>query len=132
MTKVLTKSTVKSTVGKSTVKKANTNASNEIYKCDECPRKFFKKPRYEAHKRKHMGLKQWQCDLCEKAFEKSFTLQWHIKSKHFDQTEGKPEFICGINDCGKTYAVKVSEYFCFFLDYYTIFTRFSLLIVRFC
>lgn len=109
VTKVPTKTTAKPTVKKSNVRKISPSASNEIYKCKECPRKFFKEARYEAHKRKHMGLKQWQCELCEKAFEKSFTLKLHMKSKHFDKSEGKPEFICGINDCGKTYAVKVSE-----------------------
>lgn len=87
--------------------KATPSALN--YSCDLCPMKFFKKERYDAHQRKHQGLKQWQCQHCEKAYEKWFNLKVHIRVKHPEKTDEKPEFICGINNCGKKYIVKVSR-----------------------
>lgn len=58
--------------------------------------------------RKHSGLKQWQCEHCEKAFEKYTSLKSHIAVKHYDEAEGKPEFICDVDGCGKTYSLKVN------------------------
>lgn len=79
------------------------------YACDLCPKKFIKKTRYEAHKRKHQGLKQWQCQHCDKGFGKSYTLKVHMAAKHYDEAEGKPEFICDYDGCGKIYNMKVSR-----------------------
>lgn len=80
-----------------------------LINCDVCSKKFFKKHRYDAHMRKHLGLKQWKCDHCEKAFEKYTSMKSHIAVKHYDEAEGKPEFICDVDGCGKTYSLKVNS-----------------------
>lgn len=75
--------------------------------CDICSKKFFKKHRYDAHMRKHLGLKQWKCDHCDRAFEKYTSLTLHITANH---TEGeKPVFACDVDGCDKSYSMKVSN-----------------------
>lgn len=97
-----------------TKKSSNTEkakSTEAFISCELCPKKFFKKHRYEAHKRKHLGLKQWKCEHCENAFEKYTTLKTHMEVKHFDESKGKPEYICDINGCGKSYSQKVRNRF---------------------
>lgn len=88
-------------------KKPGSISNEPIYSCDVCPAKFFKKHRYEAHMRKHQGLKQWKCDHCDKEFEKYSSLKSHITAKH-DESEAKPAFVCDVEGCGKSYSLKVS------------------------
>lgn len=81
----------------------------------------------------HQGLKQWACGEknCDKAFKKYSSLRSHAATHHLSGSNlTKPEFICGVNDCGKIYSLKVNcfynsffankskylyEEFCFFL-----------------
>lgn len=79
--------------------------------CDKCPRKFFVQHRYDAHMRRHNGLKGFKCEHCDKAFQKSCTLKAHVEVHHWDESKGKPEYICGIDDCGKKYSRKVRTSF---------------------
>lgn len=57
--------------------------------------------------RRHMGLKAWACEHCDKAFQKTNTLKAHIEAHHYDESKGKPEYICDYEGCGKIYNRKV-------------------------
>lgn len=57
--------------------------------------------------RRHIGLKAFQCDHCDKAFQKLSTLKSHTEVNHFDESKGKPEYVCDVEDCGKIYNRKV-------------------------
>lgn len=66
--------------------------------------------------RRHNGLKAYQCEHCDKEFQKYYTLKEHMAISHFDQTKGdRPAYICDVDGCGKEYARKVS------IDYITHF-----------
>lgn len=56
--------------------------------------------------RKHLGLKQWKCDHCDRAFEKYTSLTLHVAAKHYGDGE-KPIFTCDIDGCDKSYTMKV-------------------------
>lgn len=58
--------------------------------------------------RKHRGLKQWPCEHCDKEFQKQSSLKNHIAANHYESND-KPEFICDVNDCGKSYSLKVKK-----------------------
>lgn len=81
--------------------------SDNRYVCDRCPRTFFKKPLYDAHMRRHKGLKAFKCEHCDREFQTSQNFRRHMAAKHYDESEGRPEFICGFDECGKTYDTKV-------------------------
>lgn len=51
----------------------------------------------------------FQCQHCDKAFQKYSTLKSHIGVAHYDESKGKPEFICDVDGCGKTYSIRVSS-----------------------
>lgn len=76
-----------------------------------CDKKFTKQHRYDAHMRKHQGLKQWVCEEkdCDKAFNKYSSLRTHIAVQHYDESSGmiRPEFVCDVDGCDKTYTQKV-------------------------
>lgn len=59
--------------------------------------------------RQHQGLEQWPCQYCGKGYKTLAALQMHITVKHADETGERPEFICGIDDCGKKYTLKVRQ-----------------------
>lgn len=83
-------------------------SKDPIYACDKCPLKFFREYRYNAHVRRiHMGLKAYKCEHCDAEFQKLGTLKSHTAAKHYDESEGKPEFICDYEGCGKSYTRKV-------------------------
>lgn len=86
-------------------------ANEPIYACTKCPRKFFKEYRYEAHMRRHSGLKAYKCEQCDREFQKMGTLKAHVAAKHYDETKGKPEYICDVDGCGKIYSIKVRTQF---------------------
>lgn len=86
-----------------------TKAKYIEFECDVCPKKFVKKHRYEAHKRTHLGLKQWKCEHCDKEFTKYYTLCTHMKARHYDESSGPPKYVCDIEGCGKVYSIKVSR-----------------------
>lgn len=57
--------------------------------------------------RRHMGLKAYQCEHCDKEFQKAATLRSHMEAKHYDESKGKPEYMCDVDGCGKIYTIKV-------------------------
>lgn len=81
--------------------------NDTIYACEKCPRRFFKEYRYEAHLRHHLGYKGFLCKHCNMEFKKADTFNVHMEAKHYDATQGKPEYICDFDRCGKKYARKV-------------------------
>lgn len=81
-----------------------------IHACDKCPQTFFKLDRYNAHMRRHMGLKAYKCDECDKEFQNSYSLQTHKETFHFDESKGQPKYTCEVDGCGKTYTRKVFEW----------------------
>lgn len=90
------------------------NQNEPTFKCDQCSQRFFKQSRYDAHMRRHMGLKAWECkhfmengELCDKSFQKLSSLKAHIEANHYDESKGKPEYICDYDGCGKVYDRKV-------------------------
>lgn len=94
-----------------------TEKNCNYFVCDICSMKFIKKYRYEAHLRTHSGKNPWKCDQCTKSFKKQYTLKLHISTSHYNESDGKPKYICDI--CGNTYSRKVSFdnfffFFCFF------------------
>lgn len=94
----------------------DTNKSIETetkFTCNICPARFVKEHRYEAHMRTHTGKKPWDCKQCDRAFAKFSTLKYHLAAYHYDGSEGKPEFICDVAGCGKSYTQKVCEIFYF-------------------
>lgn len=89
-----------------------------------CGRMFYKKHVLEGHLRKHCGLKviskfsisiikikeqistqAFQCDLCEKGFEKRNRLLNHRKDHHQDDNAAGParQFQCDYSHCTKSY-----------------------------
>lgn len=77
------------------------------YACDKCPMRFIKKSLYDAHVRRHMGLKAFKCEHCDEEFQTAFNFKTHMEVNHYDKSNGKPEYICGVDECGKTYNRKV-------------------------
>lgn len=75
--------------------------------CDKCPQTFFKLDRYNAHMRRHMGLKAYKCDKCNKEFQNSYSLKTHMETFHFDESKGQPKYTCEVDGCDKTYTRKV-------------------------
>lgn len=90
-----------------TMVESSDDSEIQIISCDICSKKFFKMHRYEAHLRTHAGKKPYQCDHCDKEFIKYFTWKEHLATKHCPVPREKPTFVCGINECGKTYSIKV-------------------------
>lgn len=81
-------------------------------KCIMCDKVFFKQHRYDGHIRMHKGLKQFKCDECGKEFCKWNSLKRHKSVRHVAEGETRAEFICGVNDCGKVYPLKVCLSLC--------------------
>ncbi|XP_066159330.1 zinc finger protein 570-like [Euwallacea fornicatus] len=48
------------------------------YPCNHCPKKFATKPNLMAHKRIHLGIKEYTCDQCGKSFVQKGNLDNHI------------------------------------------------------
>ena len=58
------------------------------YKCDLCDKAFSQLSNVKAHiKSVHEGIKNHKCDFCEKAFSEHGTLKRHISSFHYSYTE---------------------------------------------
>ncbi|XP_055910110.1 zinc finger protein 391-like [Eupeodes corollae] len=72
----------------------------EIYNCEKCQKKFFKKERFDAHVRLHKGLKPYPCSLCDKSYNKSSHLKVHIGDVH---TDHKEDFKCEYEGCDKVF-----------------------------
>ena len=73
-----------------------------LFPCSQCDRVFFQKFRLTDHIKTHSDLREWQCDLCEKAFHTRGSLLAHKKAVH---PESGP-FLCDL--CGTTFKTKSS------------------------
>ena len=73
-----------------------------LYPCSQCDRVFHQKYLLRDHVKTHSGLREWQCDLCEKAFYTKGNLLVHRRGVH---TESGP-FLCDL--CGATFKSKGS------------------------
>lgn len=103
-TNIISTKTVKTQSPKNSGK---SKVNQTIHACDKCPKKFHNQNRYDAHMRRHMGLKAFQCLHCDKECQKLSTLKAHIAAKHYDESQGQPEYKCDFDDCEKTYSIKV-------------------------
>lgn len=66
--------------------------------------------------RRHNGLKAYQCEHCDKEFQKYYTLMEHTAVTHSDKAKiDRRVYICDHDGCGKEYARKVSNDLFFFL-----------------
>lgn len=52
----------------------------EIFKCDQCERKFSSICHLRLHRMSHSGIKPFKCDQCEKTFVNRSYLAIHIQS----------------------------------------------------
>lgn len=103
-------------------RKKDKKSSNGKMICDICQKEFFKKHRLEGHLRKHLGLKPFQCDICEdKQFSKWFTFKEHMNLKHTD-TE-KVQYKCIFDGCNKSYLLEVNYKINFVLSFKKIVER---------
>lgn len=82
-------------------------AKKEKNVCTICNKRFYTLHKYEAHIRVHQGLKPYECKECQKQFVKHCTYQVHMRIHHSSDVHEAETFICGIDDCGKAYKVKV-------------------------
>lgn len=75
----------------------------------------------------------FQCQHCDKAFQKYSTLKSHIDVSHYDESKGKPEFICDVDGCGKSYSIRVGSLLYSVLIKIYLFSSISLtFIIYFC
>lgn len=114
--KDVTKTRLKQTSGPSAAIDGGVKVENEFedvagstagIKCTMCDKVFFKQHRYDGHVRMHLGLKQFKCDECGKEFCKWSSLRHHKSMQHTTEGAKRAEFICGVDDCGKAYPLKV-------------------------
>ncbi|XP_052903262.1 zinc finger protein 436-like [Anopheles moucheti] len=70
--------------------------SKERYGCTECPASYRGRAALHSHmKSKHVGIRTYVCDVCQKAFHTSSTLLSHR------QIHGEKKFQC--NTCSKSF-----------------------------
>ena len=62
--------------------------------CEHCGKHFFQPSHYARHVKGHKGIKEFQCDQCDKAYTSGTSLSQHVNVVH----EGKKSFVC--NECG--------------------------------
>lgn len=80
--------------------------SKTKFKCGFCKAGFSIKEQYNAHLRRHAGLKPYPCNQCDKSFAKPSTLKEHIKIDHSTDDSILPRLEC--DHCGKIFFRKVS------------------------
>lgn len=90
------------------VKSSDSETKSKVpLNCPKCEKYFFKEHFYEGHLRTHLGLKPFQCEPCNKGFCKWRSYMRHQNEKHNSGSGFKQHFICGVNDCGKMFPLKV-------------------------
>ena len=62
--------------------------------CKHCGKNFFQQSHYARHMKGHNGIKEFNCDQCDKAYTSGTSLSQHIDVVH----KGKKSFAC--NECG--------------------------------
>ncbi len=67
------------------------------FHCTRCDRRFAHKHNLKTHMNRHNGHRPYACNVCEKTFYDSSTLNVHTKSVH----SGTNAFVCNI--CEKTF-----------------------------
>ncbi|KAF7284193.1 hypothetical protein GWI33_022444 [Rhynchophorus ferrugineus] len=67
-----------------------------LYHCNECPKKFGTKPNLMAHKRIHLGIRNYTCNQCGK----SFVLKGNLHNHMLTHNTARP-FNCVV--CGKSF-----------------------------
>ncbi|XP_055631146.1 histone-lysine N-methyltransferase MECOM-like [Toxorhynchites rutilus septentrionalis] len=85
------------------LKKREIKEPTKVYSCDRCPRKFKVLSRFTGHKRKHDGLKPFDCKICGKDFENWNNLKTHHIQKH---TENKISLPCDHPGCDQVFATR--------------------------
>ena len=70
--------------------------------CEECGQFFNRKDKYTRHMIRHKGVKDFQCDQCDKDFILAASLAHHIEVVH----EGKKETPFDCEQCGKLFMNK--------------------------
>lgn len=73
----------------------------KAYKCSRCLKEFHRKSNYKAHVRRHANKKDFQCQLCDRAFVDSTGLRRHFLKHHEPEQE---IFVSGC--CGKRFKSK--------------------------
>ena len=58
-----------------------------MLKCDYCERIFRSTIELKAHVNNHLGLRSYECDMCEKSYNNYSTLLKHIKNIHKNKIE---------------------------------------------
>lgn len=58
--------------------------TKNYYKCEKCPKKFWKENNLNSHLRTHEGLRPYPCNLCDKQYLKSSHLNMHVRVIHQD------------------------------------------------
>lgn len=74
--------------------------AKNYYKCEKCPKKFWKENNLNSHLRTHEGLRPYPCNLCDKQYLKSSHLNMHIRVIHKDTNL---EIQCDVEGCDKVF-----------------------------
>lgn len=74
--------------------------TKNYYKCEKCPKKFWKENNLNSHLRTHEGLRPYPCNLCDKQYLKSSHLNMHIRVIH---TDTNLEIQCDAEGCDKVF-----------------------------
>ena len=52
------------------------------YQCDICAKKFRVRYNLTIHRRIHLGVKQYKCSECNKAYSSKAAIDFHVKHIH--------------------------------------------------
>lgn len=74
--------------------------TKNYFKCEKCPKKFWKENNLNSHLRTHEGLRPYPCNLCDKQYLKSSHLNMHIRVIHQDTNL---EIQCDAEGCDKVF-----------------------------
>lgn len=85
------------------------NPTRDAFQCNICQKNFKVQLRYDGHMRKHQGLIAFPCQKCSKAFASINNFNAHMNAMHQSTNQEAQKFICGVNNCGKVYYLKVIQ-----------------------